>query len=131
VQLPPHWDVDPERLSAFLQAAPRAHRWAVEFRDPRWLCDDVYAILRTHRAALCIHDLLANHPEQLTTDWGYWRFHGAREGGHYSQQTLRAQAGALKPYVRDGRDVFVYFNNDAQGSAVHNAADLRRYAGSA
>ena len=128
VQLPPHWRVDPERLNTFLQAAPRYYRWAVELRDPRWLCNEVYGILRAYGAALCIHDLLDNHPQQLTADWGYWRFHGVSHGGNYPRQTLMTHAGALKQYVRDGLDVFVYFNNDAHGYAVQNAADLRRYA---
>jgi hypothetical protein len=39
-----------------------------------------------------------------------------------------AQGRALKQYLSDGLDVFVYFDNDAQGYAVQNAADLRRYA---
>jgi len=128
VQLPPHWRVDPARLTAFLQAAPRHYRWAVEFRHPSWLCDEIYGILRAHGAALCIHDLLANHPQQLTTDWMYWRFHGLSHGGNYPQQTLIAQARSLKHYVNAGLDVFVYFNNDAQGYAVQNAMDLKRYA---
>ena len=33
VQLPPNWKADPERLAAFLKAAPNDYRWAVEFRD--------------------------------------------------------------------------------------------------
>jgi uncharacterized protein YecE (DUF72 family) len=128
VQLPPHWHADTERLTTFLQAAPRGYRWAVEFRDPDWFCDEVFDILRAHGAALCIHDLLANHPQHLTTDWGYWRFHGRSYGGTYAQEALQAQARTLKQYLNDGLDVFVYFNNDAQGYAVQNAADLRRYA---
>jgi uncharacterized protein YecE (DUF72 family) len=28
--------------------------------------------------------------------------------------------------LASGKDVFVYFNNDAQGYAVRNAADLKR-----
>ncbi|MCE3242993.1 MAG: hypothetical protein K0Q83_3500 [Deltaproteobacteria bacterium] len=40
VQLPPRWDVNVERLADFLAAAPRRHRWTVEFRDPRWLIND-------------------------------------------------------------------------------------------
>lgn len=124
VQLPPHWRIDTARLTAFLQAAPRHYRWAAEFRHPSWPCDEVYDILRAHGAALCIHDLLANHPQQLTTEWGYWRFHGISHGGHYPLQTLIAQARSLKHYVNDGLDVFVYFNNDAQGYAVRNAIDL-------
>jgi uncharacterized protein YecE (DUF72 family) len=129
VQLPPQWQVDAARLVGFLQAAPRRYRWAIEFRHPSWLCEEVYGILRAYGAALCIHDALADHPHQLTTDWVYWRCHGGSQGGDYADQALRAQATTIKQYVRDGLDVFVYFNNDIKGYAVQNAADLRRYAG--
>ena len=55
---------------------PSAIRWAVELREPSWLHDDVFALLERHGAALCIHDLLADHPWERTTDWTYVRFHG-------------------------------------------------------
>ncbi|MEA3366208.1 MAG: DUF72 domain-containing protein, partial [Candidatus Hydrogenedentes bacterium] len=84
VQLPPHWKSNPDRLDAFLAAAPKRHRWAVEFRDPSWLCESVYTVLREHGAALCVHDMLPDHPEKLTTDWTYLRFHGP-------QHTLKYQ----------------------------------------
>ena len=51
VQLPPHWRPDPTRLAGFLQAAPRDYHWAIELRDPRWLCDEVYALLKNSAAA--------------------------------------------------------------------------------
>jgi uncharacterized protein YecE (DUF72 family) len=127
VQLPPHWTPDPARLAGFLQAAPRTDRWAIEFRDPRWLCDEVYAILQRAAAALCIHDLIADHPRCLTTDWTYLRFHGGSDGGNYPRQALTAYATQIDQYLADGLDVFAYFNNDAHGYAVQNAADLRRY----
>ena len=50
VQLPPRWDVNVDRLEAFLEAAPKQYRWAIEFRDPSWLCEQVYALLRKHGA---------------------------------------------------------------------------------
>jgi uncharacterized protein YecE (DUF72 family) len=127
VQLPPHWTPDPARLASFLQAAPRGYRWAIEFRDPRWLCDEVYAILRRSAAALCIHDLIADHPRYVTTHWTYLRFHGRSDGGSYTREALTAYALQIDQYLVDGLDVFVYFNNDAYGYAVQNAADLRRY----
>jgi uncharacterized protein YecE (DUF72 family) len=34
VQLPPRCGVNLDRLASFLHAAPRAYRWAIEFRDP-------------------------------------------------------------------------------------------------
>jgi uncharacterized protein YecE (DUF72 family) len=129
VQLPPNWKVDADRLADFLQAAPSRYRWAIEVRDPRWLCDEVYATLSSHNAALCIHDMLEGHPRHLTADWVYLRYHGGHGGGSYTSQALATQARYVKQYLADGLDVFAYFNNDARGHAVENAADLRRHVG--
>ena len=92
VQLPPRWKVNPERLQAFLQAAPRDCRWAVELRDPSWLCEEVYRLLAARGAALCIHDLIPDHPRRITADWVYLRFHGIAYGGSYSASALRQEA---------------------------------------
>jgi uncharacterized protein YecE (DUF72 family) len=127
VQLPPKWKANPARLATFLQAAPKDFRWSVEFRDPSWLCEEVYDILKVHGAALCIHDMIENHPRLLTAGWTYLRFHGDRYAGSYSAQKLSAEARWIKQQLGDGKDVFAYFNNDAQGYAVQNAADLKRH----
>lgn len=127
IQLPPRWHVNVDRLDTFLEATPNRYRWAVEFRDPSWLCEDVYALLRKHRAALCIHDLIERHPRIRTADWIYLRFHGDRYSGCYSSQALSAAARRIVAYLADGRDVYAFFNNDIGGHAVRNAADLRRY----
>ncbi len=126
-QLPPRWHADPERLDDFLSASPPGFRWAVEFRDPDWLRDEVIDVLEDHGAALCIHDMFDAHPLTLTTDWVYLRFHGARAGGCYSHQFLTAQARRIDGWLGNGLDVFVYFNNDAHGYAVKNALQLQRY----
>ena len=127
VQLPPHWKPDAARLAGFLKAAPSAQRWALEFRDPQWLCDEVYTLLQSYAAALCIHNLIPDHPRHITTDWVYLRFHGISDGGSYTRQALTAQASQIKQYLRDGPNVFAYFNNDVHGHAIQNATDLRRY----
>jgi uncharacterized protein YecE (DUF72 family) len=127
VQLPPNWDVNIPRLSGFLKAASRSFRWAFEFRDRRWLCDDVYAILQHYNAALCIHDMIEDHPRRLTADWTYLRFHGDHYSGSYTKPELTQQAKWIKRQLAQGKDVFAYFNNDVQGHALRNAADLKRY----
>ncbi len=129
VQLRPNWRVNVERLAGFLEAAPARHRWAVEFRDPSWLCRPVYGLLRRHNAALCVHDLIPDHPRLVTADWVYLRFHGAGDGGQYGHQALSGAARRVERHLAAGRDVFAYFNNDAHGYAISNAADLRRYLG--
>jgi uncharacterized protein YecE (DUF72 family) len=124
VQLPPKWAPDLPRLDAFLMEAPRNVRWVVEIRDPRWLGDALYDLLHRHEAALCLHDLLPDHPRVITTDFTYVRFHGVRYGGSYTRAQLRPWARWIVQQ-RDARTrVFAYFNNDVDGHAVENARTL-------
>ena len=98
VQLPPRWRRNAARLDEFLSAAPSDRRWAVELREPSWLHDETYDVLRRHGAALCIHDLLAGHPWELTTDWTYVRFHGPNAIEHPYQ----GRYGAERPVLAGG-----------------------------
>lgn len=131
VQLPPRWRRDVARLDEFLQVAPRSMRWAVELREPSWLHGDVYAVLAAHGAALCIHDLLDDHPFVLTADWTYVRFHGPeattrKYWGAYGPERLRPWARRLSAELARGVDVWCYFNNDHEAHAVVDALWLRR-----
>ena len=127
VQLPPGFKADAERLGAFLDICPRRYRWAVEFRNPSWLCEEVYAVLRDRNAALVVHDLIEDHPRVTTADWVYLRFHGPRRySGCYPEEMLRVAAGRVREHLAAGRDTYVYFNNDARGYAVRSARELIR-----
>jgi uncharacterized protein YecE (DUF72 family) len=130
VQLPPRWRRNTERLDEFFQAARKDVRWAVELREASWLHDSVYEVLRSHGAALCIHDLLADHPWVRTTDWTYLRFHGPtalerKYYGRYGHRRLVPFARRLGAWLDDGCDVYAYFNNDYEGHAWLDAQDLR------
>ena len=138
VQLPPRWKRNVERLDEFLAVATRLGpnvRWAVELRDPTWLHDDVYASLERHGAALCIHDLLEDHPWIRTTDWTYVRFHGpdalnVKYQGRYGAARLEQPAKQLRAWGDGGcRDVYAYFNNDYDGHAVVDAQTFRELLG--
>jgi len=126
VQLPPRWKRNAARLDEFLSVAPRSRRWAVELREPSWLHDEVYQVLSKHGAALCIHDLLAGHPWELTTDWTYVRFHGLHAieqpyQGRYGEDGLFWMADRLSHWLDQGHDIYGYFNNDDSGYAVQDA----------
>jgi uncharacterized protein YecE (DUF72 family) len=130
VQLPPRWRRNVERLDEFLTVAPKRFRWAVELREPSWVHDDVFEVLRRHGAALCLHDLLADHPWERTTDWTYVRFHGpdalnVKYWGAYTGRRLWRVADRLQRWLDDGIDVYAYFNNDYHGHAVTDATWLR------
>lgn len=131
VQLKPQWKVDVSRLRRFLERTSGKQRWALEFRERSWLCDEVFDLLQQHNTALCIHDLLDDHPREVTADWVYLRFHGKRYQGSYSPQFLTAQARWIADRLAQRLDTFAFFNNDAEGHAVRNAASLREYVRSA
>ena len=129
VQLPPRWKRNAERLDEFLSVAPGQLRWAVEMREPSWLDEEVYEVLRRHGAALCIHDLLPDHPWVLTAGWTYVRFHGPQAlerkyWGRYGGRRLWRTADRLAGWLDEGCDVYAYFNNDQHGNAVADATWL-------
>lgn len=133
VQLPPRWRRDTARLDEFLTVATanRGMRWAVELREPSWLHDDTFAVLQHHRAALCIHDLLPRHPQVLTTDWTYVRFHGPHAierpyHGRYTARRLAPWADRLAGWADEGIDSYAYFNNDIGADAPADARWLRQ-----
>jgi uncharacterized protein YecE (DUF72 family) len=131
VQLPPRWKRNAARLDEFLAAVPGAMRWAVELREPSWVHDDVFEVLRRHDVALCLHDLLPQHPFELTADWTYVRFHGPDAirrpyHGVYGSAGLDSWVTRLGGLLDAGRDVYAYFNNDWHGHAVSDATALRQ-----
>jgi uncharacterized protein YecE (DUF72 family) len=131
-QLPATFHLDLERLDGFLRALGRQRlvlrlRAVLEVRHASWL--DRRATDRLHAAgvALCLADwpdLPVSGP--LTADFVYLRRHGTavRYGGSYGTEGLREDARRIRGWLREGRDVFVYFNNDANACAVQDAGRL-------
>jgi len=128
-QLPRNFHCNLERLEGFARAlhAWRRARHAIEFRHPSWFCDQVAACLREHRIAVC-QSHAADWPlwNAVTTDLVYVRLHGGQVtyASDYVERELRAWARKLRRWAREGRDVHVYFDNDAYGYAPRNALRL-------
>ena len=127
-QLPPGWRVNVERLAEFLAALPRDHRYAFEFREESWLCEEVFETLRQTNAALVLYDFDGRQPpERITADFVYVRLHGpvGRYGGSYSDDALSRWARKARAWRREGRAVYVFFDNDQKGYAAADAARLQ------
>lgn len=127
-QLPPDMTLDAERLGEFLRLLPRDVRHAVEFRDPSWLVESVFHMLREHGVAQVqvSSDIM---PVDLTTtaDFAYVRFHGlAGYHGAYVSRELEPWADFVRSRRDSGCDAYVYFNNDANAHAPRDAATLQR-----
>jgi hypothetical protein len=66
-------------------------------------------------------------PKELTAEWTYVRFHGPDGAYHgsYSTESLSGWAGVFATWSAEGKEVYCYFNNDAQGHAPRDAARLQ------
>lgn len=123
-QLPPHWHCNTQRLREFLGLLPEDYRYTFEFRDPDWHNDEIYSLLTEHNAAFCIFELGdVRSPEVCTADFIYIRLHGPQGpyAGSYSARTLRRWAEKLTGWQAQGKDVYIFFDNDEAAYAVKNA----------
>ncbi len=126
-QLPPDLACDPELLEGFLRMLPRGLRHAVEFRHRSWLTGEVFALLEKYGIACVSVSSTEIPPDRtVTADFVYVRFHGLEGGyGHdYDSSELEPWARFLRAVGEEGRDGFVYFNNDARARAPKNALEL-------
>jgi uncharacterized protein YecE (DUF72 family) len=132
-QFPASFRCDHARLGKFLKMARTSGpdtdrlRLGFEFRHESWFAGEVYRLLSFHGAALCITDS-CKYPrrEIITADFVYFRFHGRTQlfTSNYTGAELTEEAKKIRRTVREGRDVYVYFNNDAAGYAIANAWKL-------
>ncbi|HLL21075.1 MAG TPA: DUF72 domain-containing protein [Kofleriaceae bacterium] len=129
-QLPSNFGVDLARLDDFLRALRGwpGVRHALELRHKSWFTDEVAAHMRDENVAVCMGDA-PDFPlwREVTSDLVYLRLHGhtRKYASSYSVPNLRAWAADIERWIGEGRDVHVYFDNDAEGHAVRNALTLR------
>lgn len=136
VQLPPTLPLAHSLLDGALTTLRELTRGVpgivVEFRNDHWLTPETRALLDRHAAALCVqdHDLCTN-TEPNDAPFVYVRRHGpsGRYAGCYSEKHLREDASRIRRWLVEGRDVYVYYNNDIEGHAIRNAQRLLELAG--
>ncbi|HEX4586139.1 MAG TPA: DUF72 domain-containing protein [Burkholderiaceae bacterium] len=107
-QLPPFLKKDLPRLDEFLRLLPAGHAAAFEFRNDSWFADEVYDVLKSAGAALCLSEREDNAPPPLveTAPWGYVRLRLE----NYSDAELKQWADRLRATA--WRDIHVYFMHE-------------------
>jgi uncharacterized protein YecE (DUF72 family) len=125
-QLPPNFAADPARLAAFLQApALRQHQVAFEFRHASWFCEQTYAVLRGHNAALCVAESNGlTTPGVATADFHCYRL---RRDGGYSLAEIQAFAERFTAAAATA-EVYAYFKHEDEPTGALNAAAMLAHA---
>jgi uncharacterized protein YecE (DUF72 family) len=129
----------------------RRIRHAFEVRHPSFCCPEFIELLRRQRVGLVIADTARRFPymEDVTASFVYVRLHGAQElyVSGYGRRAIASWAERVRAWSagsepidavraldrsaprRKGRDVYVYFDNDAKVRAPYDAMALRRALG--
>ena len=131
-QLPPNWELDIDRLQAFINCLPKYHRYAFEFRNATWNTEPVYSLLRRHNAAYCAFHLAGfQSPVEITSDLVYIRLHGpgGKYQGSYDDAALTGWADRIRSWRETMKSIYVYFDNDQAGYAAHDALRLKHMLG--
>mgnify|MGYP001154973837 CR=1 FL=1 len=126
-QLPPHWQINLERLENFLVHLPEDYRYTFELRNETWLKEETYALLRKHKAGFCIYDFdFRQSPRISTIDLVYIRLHGPGKAYQdpYDDETLYEWHDRIRSWLEEDKRVFCYFDNTYRGHAWDNAKKL-------
>ena len=128
LQLPAKMPYKPERLEAALSSFQNPSLVAVEFRDNRWLTDEIFLMLQKIGANYCNPDYPKHELTSFVTGkYGYLRLHGHKQWytDNYTATELNSIADTAKAIETQGAvEVFVFFNNDFECYAPKNATAL-------
>jgi uncharacterized protein YecE (DUF72 family) len=132
-----------ERLDPFLAKLPKDFRYGVEIRNKNWLVPELTKVLKRHKAALVLVDLVyMPHPADLeidlvTSDFTYVRLIGDRKAVEAKTETfdkvvldqsarLKRWAKLIRDFTPGVREIYAYANNHYAGYAPETIREIAR-----
>ena len=110
--------------------AKRPLRHAIEIRHQSFMNREFVSLLRKHDIGLVVADTAGKWPKMfhVTSSFVYLRLHGDVKiyTSGYSGRALASWARRIRNWDLDGRDVYVYFDNDVKVKAPFDALNLMR-----
>jgi uncharacterized protein YecE (DUF72 family) len=117
------------RARLAIDADRRLHH-VVEVRHRSFMSHDFQSLARRHGIAIVVADTAGKWPMMLdaATDIVYVRLHGDVRiyTSGYSEVALAGWARRIRRWAGEGRDVYVYFDNDVKVRAPFDALALMR-----
>lgn len=129
IQLAPGFIINLKRLNEFLTTYSeilKSLRYkpgtSIEFRNDTWFIQATYDILEKHKVALVFPSTPEYRKLEFTSNFAFLRIHGDKS---YSDDELNDLKNEIDQYPERIKQVFVYFNNDANTYAIYNARYLK------
>ena len=128
VQLPPSLKFDPEIVENFyyaLKPYQTEYNFSLEGRHVSWFTDESMHLMRENNITHVIGDagkFYVGH-EAVTTNTSYIRMHGRIKlfASSYTHEELDEFAELIAEYLKEGLEVFLFFNNTMYEAALENA----------
>ena len=119
-QLPPNLKADADRLAKFLKGLPKDVPSAIEYRNPSWFDEKIYALMRDHNVALCIaeSDELAV-PEVFTATFAYYRLRKSE----YTDSEIGEIEKRLRAAAQE-REMYAFLKHEETPEGAINARKL-------
>jgi uncharacterized protein YecE (DUF72 family) len=125
-QFPTVFAFEDNHLERIVSLLDKSFTNVVEFRHPSWWNEKVYQILSENNIVFCG----MSHPglsEEVirTSQILYYRLHGVPHLYYSSYGVVQLEQIVSKLGNLNSKEVYVYFNNTAEGAAVLNAGLMR------
>jgi uncharacterized protein YecE (DUF72 family) len=133
VQLPPslkfNYDVA-EHFYTVLKQQYAEYEFVMEVRHDTWLENDSLNLMARFDMGFVISQSGDRFPysEMVTAKNIYVRFHGPEQlyASSYSDEQLESFAEKFRNWMKEGHDIWAFFNNDIHGYAYQNAERLQQ-----
>lgn len=132
-QLPPNLKFDydvTEHFFKLLHKKYKAYDFALEVRHETWMDNSALDLMAKYDIAFVISQSGVGFPysEMVTSKNIYVRFHGPEKlyASSYTDKMLKGFAKKFKAWMKEGHDIWVFFNNDWYTYAIHNAKTLKQ-----
>ncbi len=132
VQLPPSLKFNgkvAEHFFKLLTTQYSQYDFVLEVRHATWLEQEAVDMLHHYKIGSVISQSGVGFPysEAITSHIVYVRFHGPAKlyDSAYSDEQLVEYAIKFKKWLKEGKQVWVFFNNTMRGHGFHNAITLQ------
>jgi uncharacterized protein YecE (DUF72 family) len=106
------------------------YRFAMEVRHDTWFTEESYTLMSKYDVSFVMSHSGNHFPyaETITTKNIYFRFHGPGSlyNTKYSDEDMKKFARRFRKWLKEGHEMWIFFNNDWYGYGIDNALLLEK-----